>query len=68
MKTQELLEFLKYNGAERAGVCGDAGRLFRREAVPTSIYRIEVSEEDRARAEDVLRGKVRPVAGCGFSI
>ncbi len=31
MNTQELLEFLKYNGAERAGACGDAGRLFRRE-------------------------------------
>ena len=50
------------------GIKTTPGRLFRREAVPTVIYRIEVAEEDRARAENVLRGKVRPVAGCGFSI
>ncbi len=50
------------------GIKTTPGRLFRRGAVPTAVYRIEVAEEDRAWAEDILRDKVRPVGSYGFNL
>ncbi len=54
-----------------AGGCGgkiDPRKFLNAKPVPSSIYRIEVAEADRERAEDVLRGKVQPVRSYGYVI
>ena len=51
--------------------CGakiDPRKFLNKKPVPTTIYQIEVTVEDKKRAEAALAGKVLPVRSYGFSI
>lgn len=51
--------------------CGakiDPRKFLNRKPVPTTIYQIEVTAENKEKAETALAGKVLPVRSYGFSI
>ncbi len=59
--------------AEEAPIAGcgakiDPRRFMNKGKVPSVIYRIEVSFEDKEKADNILRGRVQPVRSYGFSI
>ena len=65
--------FFEYSAAQESPIpgCGakvDPRRFLNKNPVPSTIYRIEVSMENKERAGSILEGKVLPIRSYGYSI